>query len=127
MAFVALIVVALALSLGQGRASGGDAEAIRLKISNRVLSDTANGKQASFTLLLNDQADLSKAYGMEEDARGWYVYRTLKRHAARTQAPIRAVLEARNIPYRAHYVANVIFAEGDRSDVETWPLAPMCA
>ena len=78
----------------------------------------ANGKQASFTLLLNDQADLSKAYGMEEDARGWYVYRTLKRHAARTQAPIRAALEARNIPYRAHYVANVIFAEGDGSDVD---------
>ena len=119
LAFLALIVVALALSLGQGRASGGDAEAIRLKISDRVLSDTANGKQASFTILLNDQADLSRAYGMEEDARGWYVYRTLKRHAARTQAPIRAMLEARNIPYRAHYVANVIFADGDRSDVET--------
>ena len=119
LAFLALIVVALALSLGQGRASGADAEAIKLKISDRVLSDTANGKQASFTILLNDQADLSRAYGMEEDARGWYVYRTLKRHAARTQAPIRAMLEARNIPYRAHYVANVIFADGDRADVET--------
>ena len=119
--------MALALSLGQSRASGADAEAIRLKILDRVLSDTANGKQASFTLLLSDQADLSRAYGMEEDARGWFVYKTLKRHAARTQAPIRAALEARNIPYRAHYVANVIFAEGDGPTSKRWPLAPMCA
>ena len=119
LAFLALIVVSLVLSLGQSRAAGGDAEAIRLKISDSVLRATANGKEASFTILLNDQADLSKAYGMEDKARGWYVYRTLKRHAARTQAPIRALLEARNIPYRAHYVANVIFANGDRSDVET--------
>ena len=44
------------------------------------MRDTAGGREASFVINLKDQADLSAAYGMkDQDARGWYVYRTLKR------------------------------------------------
>ena len=58
------------------------------KVENRVLSDTANGREASVMIHLTQQADVSAAYGMkDQDARGWYVYRTLKREADRTQAP----------------------------------------
>ena len=50
------------------------------KVENRVLSDSANGREASFVIQLSQQADLSAAYRMkDQDARGWYVYRTLKR------------------------------------------------
>ena len=63
------------------------------KVENRVLSDTARGREASVMIHLTQQANLSAAYGMkDQDARGWYVYRTLKREADRTQAPIRRLL-----------------------------------
>ena len=52
-----------------------------------------------------------------QNARGWYVYRTLKKEAARTQAPIKAMLASRGVPYRSFWVANVIMATGDRSVV----------
>ena len=49
------------------------------KVQNRVLSDTASGGQSSFIVELAQQANLSRAYSMkDQDARGWYVYRTLK-------------------------------------------------
>ena len=86
------------------------------KIESRVLRDTAGGKEASFVINLKEQADLSAAYGMKnQSARGWYVYRTLKKEAARTQAPIKAMLASRGIGYRSFWVANVIMATGDRS------------
>ena len=54
----------------------------------------------------------------DQDARGWYVYRTLKDEALRTQAPIRALLDARGVSYRSFWVANVIIARGDRTLVD---------
>ena len=59
------------------------------KVQNRVLSDTAFGGQSSFIVELTQQADLS-----------WYVYRTLKRTAERTQAPIKAALDKQGVTYR---------------------------
>ena len=91
------------------------------KIENRVLSDTASGRDASVMIHLTQQADVSAAYGMkDQDARGWYVYRTLKREADRTQGPLRRLLEANGVSYQAFWVANAIAANGvDRSLVNT--------
>jgi hypothetical protein len=89
------------------------------KISSQVLRDTASGSEAQFVVYLGNQADLSAAYAMrDQDARGWYVYRTLREHAARTQAPIIAQLEARGVPYRSFWAANVVMTEGDSSLVD---------
>ena len=113
-------VVGVALLVG-GPAAGSSAT----KIDAHVLHDTAGGQDASFLIQLSDQADLSAAYAMrDQDARGWYVYRALKRHAARTQAPIRALLEARNASYTPYWAANVIAARGDRSLVEALAARP---
>ena len=54
-----------------------------------------------------------------QNARGWYVYKTLKAEAARTQGPIQAMLASRGVSYRSFWVANVIFTTGDRSLVDT--------
>src|SRR5215204_809726 len=91
------------------------------KIENRVLSDTANGREASIMIHLTQQADVSAAYGMkDQDARGWYVYRTLKREAAKTQGPVRRLLQSHGVSYKAFWVANVIAAHGvDRGLVNT--------
>ena len=91
------------------------------KVQNRVLSDTASSQQSSFIIELKQQADLSRAYGMKnQDARGWYVYRTLKREAARTQAPIKAMLDTQNVSYRSFWVANeIIVHSGGRALVSS--------
>ena len=71
------------------------------KIENRVLSDTASGGETSIVINLAQQANLSAASGMrDQDAQGWYVYRTLKRTADRTQAPIKALLKAQGVSYK---------------------------
>src|SRR5215475_7605989 len=111
---LAVLVVGLALAIG-GNAAGESTS----KIEPLVLQDSAGGRTASFLVHLSDQADLTAAYRIrDQDARGWYVYRTLRNHASLTQAPIRALLEARKAPYKSYWAANVIVVRGDRQLVQ---------
>jgi subtilisin family serine protease len=91
------------------------------KVENRVFADTAGGDQTSFIIELTQQADLSGAYTMkDQDARGWYVYRTLEREAERTQGPIKAMLDAQNVSYRSFWVANeIVVHSGGRALVNS--------
>src|SRR5262249_21188371 len=63
----------------------------------------------------------SKAYTMKnENARGWYVFNTLKKTAAETQAPLKAALDAQGISYRSFWVANeIVVYQGSRQLVDT--------
>ena len=111
----AIGAVGLAAVLGEGQASSTE-----LKVSSDVLQATADGSStASFVVYLDDQADVSKAYTIEdEDERGRYVYETLRKHAADTQGAIRAKLDAEGAEYKSYWAVNMIVAEGDRDLVE---------
>lgn len=79
------------------------------KISPWVLQATQDGGHTDFLVLLSEQADLSPAYKMPtKQARGRWVYRTLWETAARTQAPLRAWLDAQGTSYRPFYIVNLI-------------------
>jgi serine protease AprX len=113
----ALVVASCVLALGAVPSETRATDA-SVKISSSVLRDTAGGRTTPIVVYLRDQANLSRAYAMrDQDARGWYVYRTLKAHAARTQAPLRAWLRSRHAPYRSFWAANVIVSRGDRAFV----------
>src|SRR5438034_7604152 len=89
------------------------------KIAPEVLADTAQGKNSSIVIFLAEQADLSGAYRMKDQAaRGWFVYNTLTQHAARTQADLRAFLAARGVSFQSFWAANMIVAAADRSLVD---------
>jgi subtilisin family serine protease len=89
------------------------------KIAPRVLADTAGGENTSIVILLADQADVSAAYDMkDQDARGWFVYNTLTRHAARTQVGLQEFLKSQGVSYQSFWAANMIVATADRSLVE---------
>ena len=90
------------------------------KVQNLVLRDTTAGRQSSFIIELTQQADLSKAYAMkDQDARGWYVYRTLKRTAEKTQGPLKAMLDAQGVSYKSFWVANeIVVHQGSRALVD---------
>src|SRR6201982_817106 len=79
-------IMMVLFALGKVSAQPRTTSALANKIAPEVLADTANGKSASVIILLADQADVSAGYGMrDQDARGWFVYNTLSKHAARTQ------------------------------------------
>lgn len=51
-------------------------------------------------------------------ARASHIYQTLTAHALQSQQDLRAWLDARNIPYRAHYIVNMIAVTGDAELVD---------
>jgi subtilisin family serine protease len=60
-----------------------------------------------------EKADLSAAYAIKDwSERGWFVYNTLKETAARTQAPVIAVLKASGLKYESFYAGNEIAVTG---------------
>src|SRR5271169_3702291 len=117
----ALLLILGGLMNGQSGPSGSSADGqVASKIEPRVLAATANGQSTSFLILLSDQADVHAAYGMQDqDARGWYVYRTLSQNAERTQAGIRALLQAAGVKYQSFWVANAILCTGGRNLITT--------
>ena len=85
------------------------------------------GGETSIVINLAQQANLSTTYGMrDQDApEGWYVYRTLKRTADRTQAPIKALLKAQGVSYKSFWAANTIVAQSaDRDLVQSLAARP---
>jgi serine protease AprX len=96
-----------------------------IKIAPQVLADTADGESTSVVILLTDQADVSAAYGMtNQDERGWFVYRTLTEHAARTQVDLQSFLTARGIKYQSFWAANMLVVTADRPLVEQLAARP---
>src|SRR5437016_1510842 len=90
------------------------------KIAPEVFVDTADGNAASVVIFMADQADVSAAYAMkDQDARGWFVYNTLTKHAGRTQADLQRFFDQRKIRYQSFWVANMIVATLDRDVVES--------
>ncbi len=125
--FLAMLLIALAgiwaqsVVLASMPASDALSTTVSLsKIDKEVLKDTANGQGASFVILLTKQADLTPAYSIkDQDARGWFVYNTLRDTAASSQAPIRALLASAHVPFQPYWAANMIVASGDLSLVQS--------
>jgi len=89
------------------------------KISRQVLTRTADGERTPIVILLSDQADLSAAYSMkDEDARGWFVYNTLKAHATHTQVGLQDFLKSKDVDFQSFWGANMLVTTADRSLVE---------
>ncbi|MEW5987396.1 MAG: S8 family serine peptidase, partial [Chloroflexota bacterium] len=94
----------------------------RPRIDPRLLSDleAAADGQADFIVVMAEQADLSAAYAISDwNARGQYVYDTLKATADRTQAAIRALLESQGVAYRPFLTSNSLLANGDMELINT--------
>jgi serine protease AprX len=84
------------------------------KIAPRVLSDAANGKSAEALVVLSEQADLSPAASLHSKLeKGRFVVSTLQAVANRTQAPLKALLERRGVPYQSFYIVNMIKVTGN--------------
>ena len=118
-----LALTLIALAAGAARANA--TAAWTAKTDPALLAATADGATAEFLVVLDAQADLSGAARLgDKVARGRYAYETLTAVAARTQAPVRALLDARGATYRAYWVTNMLWVRGDRGLVQTLAARP---
>lgn len=86
------------------------------KITPWTLARTADGAEAEFLVVMAEQADLSAADALPTKAsKGRFVYDTLFQLSERSQAGVRALLDARGANYRAHYIVNALWVRGDRA------------
>lgn len=121
-------------------ASGSAAANWSARVDPALLAAAGHGATAEFLVVLDAQADLSGAAARgDKTERGRYVYATLTAVASRSQAPLRALLEARGASYRPYWISNMIWVRGDldlirivasRSDVShiyanTWQRAQL--
>lgn len=87
-----------------------------VEVQSEVLQTLAEEGRADFILVMAEQADLSAAYEMDWETRGWFVYNTLKETAERTQAPVIAALEAAGVRYESFIAGNEIYVyDGSRA------------
>jgi serine protease AprX len=121
-AAAAVLAVSTVAPAPSGAAAGG----WRQKVSSRLLLDTAEGRTASFIVMLTSQADVGAAASLPtKDMKGRFVFDTLTAHADRTQAPIRALLDRRGAPYTSHWVVDLITVlRGDRALVQALAARP---
>jgi subtilisin family serine protease len=115
----AIMVFAIALLMlssnsGLTRPQDQDARAMN-KIAPWVLEHTARGAQAEFLVVMNDQADLSRAEALQtKNEKGRFVRDTLWNKAQATQSSILSWLDERNIEHRSFYIVNMIWVKADQ-------------
>lgn len=111
---------------------GSTADALLLPASRKIADPVwvvlQQDATADTLILLEPQGDLdgAAAFSLKEE-RGYYVYASRYQLAQRTQAPLRAQLEARGIPYRAFYIINALQVQADRETLLTLALHPEVA
>lgn len=88
------------------------------KVDPSLLREPIDGA-TEFLVVFTEQADLSGAAAYNDKVeRGRYVYETMTALASRTQAPLRAILEARGVRYQSYWINNMIWARGGLGLVE---------
>lgn len=120
-AFFCGLMVLLPASLNAAGAADGIAQnaprALTLrdaagKIERGVLEKLQKGQTTRALIVMAEQADLSAAENLPtKQAKGAFVFTTLRETAQRTQAGVRADLQRRGVTYRAYIAANVIAVE----------------
>jgi serine protease AprX len=116
---IMLAVLAVGLIVSATTPAATSADAVADKVAPRVLQDTAGGSSTSFLVILASKADLSGAGTLAtKEAKGRFVFETLTAHAARTQAPIKTMLDRMGVTYESHWVVNFLTVTGNRSVVQ---------
>jgi subtilisin family serine protease len=109
--WLAVLVVLAGLMAYQGASSFAGAAAVepRDKVEAQLLDKIAVSGQATFWVVMHEEANLLPAYGLlNRDARGTFVYQRLTGVADRSQAELRAFLDARGVSYQSYWIINML-------------------
>jgi serine protease AprX len=81
--------------------------------------------QADILVVLAEQADLSAASALpNKEAKGHYVYETLRALAEETQQGLRKTLDAQGVDYQPFYIVNAIRVQADSALVKSLAARP---
>jgi hypothetical protein len=94
-------------------AAGDGNEKIETILIDKI---TADGS-ADFIVRFTVQADLSAAYSMDWNARGEFVYNTLRETAEQGQATAKSTLNAQGLPYQTFIAGNELYVWGKKQAV----------
>ena len=91
----------------------GRAASAAAPIDPRIFAGRATGASASFLVVLRDDADLSAAAQIPDRVeRIRFVYEALRAQAEVSQRGLRERLSRAGIPFRAHFLVNMVEVEG---------------
>ncbi len=80
-----------------------------------LLAKSKTSEPLDYLIFFDEQADLSAAYGLSWEARGWFVFETLTALAEESQAEVRKYLDEQGVAYEAFWVQNVIAVQSSTS------------
>ncbi len=89
-----------------------ESKASGVEVEPELLARFNEASESDYLIYFDAKADLSAAYGMDWEARGWYVMETLKATADAAQANVRAYLDAQGVAYQSFWIDNIIAVEG---------------
>lgn len=113
-----LVVSALVVG-SMGGSAFAQAPNWQARVDPWVLETAERRGNTEFLVVLEEQADLTEAGQLySKEAKGWFVFLTLRDHAARTQKGVLQELAALGVEHRPFWVANMIWVRGDVSVVE---------
>ncbi len=109
------VLLAMLALLSHATGAARATAAAENKIDEAVLTATAGNAQTAFLIVLREQASLEEAARISDKTeRGRFVYHRLTSVASRSQVPLRTMLDAYGVEYRAYWVNNMIWARGGR-------------
>jgi subtilisin family serine protease len=88
-----------------------------VRVDPELIEQFASYETSSYLIYFREKADLSPAYQMDWEARGWFVMETLQAVSEDSQKRVRAYLDEQGIDYRTFWIDNVIVVK--RSDFAT--------
>ncbi len=90
-----------------------------VSVDQSVQDEMQKSGVATYWVEFENAADLTPAYSMNWQDRGWYVYNTLKEQADRTQAEAIIVLESAGTSYESFWINNSILVTQSNNQVLT--------
>ncbi len=88
-----------------------------ITIEPQLIAELVEDETTGYLIRFRERPDLTPAFTLDWEARGRFVMQTLQATAERSQARVRAYLDARGVRYRAFWIANVIVVEASNRAV----------
>jgi subtilisin family serine protease len=86
-----------------------NAQQFTSKIESGLLTAIEKNGKADFIMRFTAQADLSPAYSMDWNARGEFVYNSLRNTAAKSQENAKTILDAAGLKYQTFIAGNELY------------------